>query len=317
MIIYRNLEDIERDERNVLTAGTFDGLHRGHCFILDSLKDFAARRQGVPTVVTFEPHPQLVLARPDRPPIQILTTIDQKIERIRRQGIEKLVIIPFTREFSQLTSEEYVTKILYERIGMQGIVIGYDHGFGRGREGGIHTLQALGAQCGFWVEQLPPFKVDGEVISATRIRNALKTGDIEHANMLLGYAYTVQGTVVKGDGRGRQLGFPTANIELVNIHQLLPANGVYVAAARLGSRLYRGMANVGRRPTFNGAHVTLEIHLFDFSETVYGESIEVSFFHRLRDERKFESVHALVSQLHQDRDASIRYFATHAVDSSH
>ncbi len=313
MIIYRSLHEVERDQRNVLTAGTFDGVHRGHRFILDALKKLAQQHNGVATVVTFEPHPQIVLAKKDRPPIKILTPIEKKIELIQREGVDKLIVIPFTREFSELTSEEYARRILFDTIGLQGVVIGYDHGFGKGRKGGIHTLEQLAAKHHFWVEQLPPVKQNGEIISATAIRQKLMSGHIEEANHLLGYAYTVMGTVIHGDKRGKQIGFPTANIELSNIHQLLPANGVYAASGKVRGKTYAGMANIGHRPTFNGAHVTVEIHLFDFQEDIYGEPIEISFYKRIRHERKFESVEALIQQLHRDKEVSLDVLAKETI----
>ena len=313
MTIYRNLDEVKRDATNILTAGTFDGVHRGHRFILQSLKDLARKHGGRATVVTFEPHPQVVLARKDRPPIKILTPIEKKIERIRQEHIDQLIVIPFTHEFSRLSSEEYARHILYEKIGMQGVVIGYDHGFGRGREGGIHTLKKLADEYRFWVEQLPPVKQEGEIISATTIRQALVKGHIERANDLLGYAYTIMGRVIHGDKRGKQIGFPTANVELNNMHQLLPANGVYAATGRIKGQQYAGMANIGHRPTFNGAHITVEIHLFDFDQEIYGETIEISFYRRIRDEQKFDSVEALVQQLQRDREVSLQIFARESI----
>ncbi|RMD93407.1 MAG: riboflavin biosynthesis protein RibF, partial [Calditrichaeota bacterium] len=187
MEIFDNLDRIRRDSNNVITVGTFDGLHLGHQYIFNELKQTATQVEGIPTVVTFNPHPQIVLAAPDKPPIKILTTIEQKIELIRRQDIQKLIIIPFTLEFSRLSSEEYVNRILYETIGLKGIVIGYDHAFGKGREGGIHTLTQIGQEKHFFIKKLSPFMLDGQVISSSLIRQLISRGEVEQANRFLGH----------------------------------------------------------------------------------------------------------------------------------
>ncbi len=306
MTIFRDLSEVERDPNNVLTVGTFDGVHLGHQFIIEQLQEFAQRWNGVPTVVTFDPHPQIVLASPTRPPIRILTTTEQKLQRLQLHGVEKVIIIPFTRSFSRISSEEYVTRILYDTIGMKGIVIGYDHAFGRDRKGSIETLKEIARVKGFRVEQLPPRKDDGMIISSTGIRRLIAAGDMETANRCLGYFYTVVGRVIPGDGRGRKIGFPTANVELENPHQLLPADGVYAVQAKVGEESHQGMANIGFRPTFNGRHRHLEVHLFDFNRDVYDAHIQVSFISRIREERKFDSAEDLRKQLHSDRNSSLQ-----------
>ncbi len=313
MEIIRSLSDIRHDPNNVITVGTFDGVHRGHRFIIQELKRFADLWNGKPTVVTFDPHPQIVLAGKNRPPIHILTTTEQKLALLAELGIEKTIVIPFTREFSRMSSDDYVQNILYGTIGLKGIVIGYDHAFGRDRKGSIETLKAIAGVKGFKVEQLPPLKIQGQIISSTLIRQKIAAGEVEKANRCLEYAYTIRGTVIRGEGRGRQLGFPTANIELENPHQLLPADGVYVVSVKLSTGTYAGMANIGFRPTFNGRHRSVEVHILDFDADIYGERLDMSFYARIRAEKKFDSLDALKQQLLQDREATLAYFAKNPI----
>ncbi len=313
MEIFDNLDRIRRDSNNVITVGTFDGLHLGHQYIFNELKQTATQVEGIPTVVTFNPHPQIVLAAPDKPPIKILTTIEQKIELIRRQDIQKLIIIPFTLEFSRLSSEEYVNRILYQTIGLKGIVIGYDHAFGKGREGGIHTLTQIGQEKHFFIKKLSPFMLDGQVISSSLIRQLISRGEVEQANRFLGHPYRIMGEVVQGDGRGKTLGFPTANIRLVHANQLLPQDGVYAVDVIWQQRQYLGMANIGLRPTFNGAHKTIEVHLFDFDQDLYGEKLEMGFYQKIREEVKFRSAAELQARLQKDKEESMTYFKLNAI----
>lgn len=309
MEIIRSLKELRRDPDNVITVGTFDGVHRGHRFIIQELKRFAEQWQGRAVVVTFDPHPQIVLAGKDRPPIHILTTTEQKLALLEKLGVEKTIVIPFTREFSRMSSEDYVQDILYNTIGLKGIVIGYDHAFGRDRQGSIDTLKTFARIKGFQVEQLPPLEIQGQIISSTLIRKKIAAGEVEKANRCLDYAYTIRGMVIRGEGRGRQLGFPTANIELENPYQLIPADGVYVVTVKLPSGLYQGMANIGFRPTFNGRHRSVEVHILDFDADIYDERLEMSFYKRIRAEQKFTSLHALIQQLEKDREATRTYFS--------
>jgi len=307
MIVYRNLDKVKRDPDNVLTVGTFDGVHLGHRFIIKNVLEAAKRSNGIPTLVTFHPHPQLVLARKDKPAISLLIRLEQKIKILRELGIAKLVIIPFTRQFAQLTSVDYVSQILDERIGFKGIVIGYDHAFGRDREGGVHTLRQLAQEKGFFVKHVEPFKSNGDIVSSTLIRKLLLAGEIEKANRCLARAYSLEAKVVRGAGRGKAIGFPTANLELLDPHMLVPGRGVYAVQIELDGKVYAGMANIGVRPTFNGAHETVEIHLINFDADIYGKSIEVFFYHRLRSEKKFESTDELVRQLHEDKKKTVNW----------
>lgn len=300
MEIYSDLETLPRNADNVLTVGTFDGVHLGHRFILTELKKIAHSIDGIPAVVTFDPHPRLVINQ-DRQPIKLLTTIDEKIPLFQSLGVERLVIIPFTKAFSQIAAEEYVRKILHERIGLKGMVVGYDHAFGHNREGGMQTLRHIASDLNFEVIQLKELRAEGAQVSSTEIRTFLENGEIRAANARLGYAYTVIGKVIKGDGRGKLLGFPTANIYISKSAKLLPANGVYAVKAEVNGTEFLGMSNIGIRPTFDGNQHVFEVHLFDFDEDIYDRQIRVSFCDKIRNEKKFDSPQELIQQLNSDK----------------
>ena len=265
-----NLENVERQANSVLTVGTFDGVHKGHKFILEELKKRGANRGAQTTVVTFNPHPQLVLKLRDRPAIQILTTIEEKIDILKDFGIDRAVVIEFTKEFSNTNSVDFVRKELFEKIGFCEIVIGHDHAFGKNREGGIRTLRSLGAELKFAVDDLPVYEVDGIVLSSTKIRDLLRIGKIKEANDYLGRPYSFEGRVIEGDRRGRELGFPTANIAVNTPDKLIPGDGVYAVYIEFNGRKFKGMMNIGMRPTFDSLQHTAEVHIFDFNEDIYG-----------------------------------------------
>lgn len=292
--------DLQRDDRSVLTTGTFDGVHLGHQDILRYLVHRAGEIGGVPTVVSFDPHPREVLGV-DRVPL--LTTLDERAHLLESLGIERFVVLPFTRDLSLLEPEAYVEDVLIRQVGLREIVIGYDHRFGRGRAGDATTLERLGAHHGFSVDVIPKHSEAGTAVSSSRIRRQLEEGHAAEAAHLLGRPYRLSGTVIAGDQRGRTIGFPTANVRLVDSRKLLPRIGVYAIRAELVDGTRRGgMMNVGYRPTFEmEGDVTVEVHLFDFSGDLYGRPLHVEVLARLRDEQRFEGVDALVAQLHEDR----------------
>lgn len=307
--VFLSLTEVPRDPASVITVGSFDGLHRGHRSILEELQHEARMRAASTTVVTFEPHPQLVVRRDAQPPVQILNTITEKLELLADAGIDRIVVIPFTMEFSQTPSEKFVRETLFERIGMQSIIIGHDHNFGKNREGDVATLLSLGSELHFKVRELPPFENGGTIISSTRIRQALSAGEIEKASEWLGTAYRFTGKVVRGEERGRTIGVPTANLEPVHPHKLIPGNGVYAVRVKLHGQFYEGMMNIGKRPTFNGQERTLEVHLFEFAQDIYEELAEVHFISWLRAEKKFGSIAELQGQLQIDRAESRKRLA--------
>lgn len=305
MKIFRDLKSVQKDSECVLTVGTFDGVHRGHQFIIDELKK-RARASGLhTTLVTFEPHPQLVLKSPSKPDLQVLTTIDEKLEILQKHNLDRVAVIEFTLEFSKTSSEDFVRNILFETIGFQEIVIGYDHAFGKNREGDIETLRKMAPKIGFRVDELPAFKLNGNIISSTSIRNLLRDGDVKTASRFLGRNYSLSAKVVKGEGRGQRLRFPTANLQPEVESKLIPGDGVYAVYVWLGQEKLKGMMNIGVRPTFGEEKHTIEVHIFDFDEMIYDQTLIVEFVDKIRDERRFAGVSELAQQLEQDKTNSL------------
>lgn len=282
----------------VVTIGNFDGVHLGHREIFRRVVLEARSRQAAATVVTFEPHPLRLLA-PDKAPPRINTPVE-KVRLIRASCIDLLAILPFTRRLAALAADDFVNDILVGRLAVRHLVIGYDYAFGRNREGDTAFLAQAARRHGFTLEILDPLKAGGQVYSSTRIRQTLQRGDVAGVVPVLGRHFTLDGRVVPGDGRGRQLGFPTAN--LATAKELLPREGVYAVRVRHGRRMYDAVANLGRRPTFAGAVPSLEIHLLDFAGDLYGGRLRVYFVERLRDEQRFASVPELQAAIRNDID---------------
>lgn len=302
-------DNIQRDDTAVVTVGTFDGVHRGHQAILDYLLGRAERRHGTSTLLSFHPHPRSVVHDQDVP---LLTTVEERARILEDIGLDRFVVVPFTTDFSELTAREYVRQVLVEGIGLQEIAVGYDHRFGQGRAGDVALLREMGEAHGFDVDVIPAHRVDDDVVSSSAIRDAVEAGDVDAARRLLGRPYRLSGTVERGEGRGRTLGFPTANLS-VNPQKLIPAIGVYATSVDLpGGGTRPGMLNIGRRPTFDGMDVTVEVHLVDFDGDLYGHTLTVQFVQRLRDERKFDSADDLAVQLSKDKQHCKR--VTEAID---
>jgi riboflavin kinase/FMN adenylyltransferase len=289
----------------VVTVGTFDGVHRGHRDVLDRL---ASRAQSLglrSILVTFDPHP-LEVVNPSAAPL-LLTVGEEKREVLAESGIDYLAVVPFTPVLARFSAEQFVSLVLRDRFRMAHLLMGYDHGFGRNREGDVEKLQALGARDGFRVEVIPPVSVgDGRPISSTSIRRAIAGGDLERAAHALGRQYSVGGRVVPGAARGRGLGFPTINLALPSARKLLPPQGVYAVRVQTPGGAQGGMLNLGPRPTFGDDAIGLEAHLFDTSDDWYGAWVRVDFIARLRDTQKFESAAALIEQLQRDEQAARR-----------
>ena len=291
--------DLVRQPRSVLTTGTFDGVHLGHQAILGYLVARARETGGVPTVVTFDPHPRAVLAGADVP---LLTTLDEREAALAELGVERFVVLPFTRELAALEPEDYVRDVLVGAVGMREIVVGYDHRFGRRARGDRALLEALGAELGFAVDGIPEHIESGVTVSSSEIRRLLAAGEARAAARLLGRPYRLTGRVVPGAGRGRTIGVPTANVEPEDPRKLIPRPGVYAVRARVDGADVRGMMNVGRRPTFeaDGA-LKAEVHLLDWSGDLYGHALGVDVVARIREERAFDGPEALVAQIGEDR----------------
>lgn len=306
MEVFWDLNSVKRHRTAVLTVGTFDGIHRGHQFIIAELQKIAHKHALATTLVTFRPHPQFVLRSPNRPPLQTLTTIEEKIELLRNLGLDRVVVIKFDHEFSRISSVDFVRDILFEKIGFSHIVIGHDHAFGRDREGNIETLRKLAAEMDFDVERLPAFQLDQQKVSSTATRNLLLDGKIKEANHILGRNYSLTGEVVKGEGRGKGLDFPTANLESHSENKLIPGNGVYAVYVWHQNQKWRGMMNIGVRPTFGETRRTMEVHIMDFDQRIYGENLTIEFVDRIRNEMRFDDPQALINQLKKDREVSKR-----------
>lgn len=311
MMIVHDLAQVPYDAATALTVGTFDGVHCGHRGIIDRMRSVATAHGERTVVVTFDPHPQIVLAKPDREPVQLLTTIDERLALFEAAGVDVAVVIAFTREFAGMSAETFVRDVLVRHIGVRHFFIGHDHLFGHGRGGNEELLQHLGAELGFDVERIGPLECGGLVVSSTKVRSALKSGDVTAAADMLGRPYAVQGTVVRGDQRGRKLGIPTANIVPDDEHKLVPARGVYVVSTMIDGRRVFGMANVGRRPTFtDDVHTTIEVHYLDFDDMLYDRQMTVEFHRFIRHEMKFERVDMFLSQISEDRATAIDYAET-------
>jgi len=293
----------------VLTIGTFDGVHLGHRKIIARLHDLAASINGESVIFTFDPHPRKVVA-PSETNLRLLTTLDEKIALFEQAGIDHLIVYPFTPEFAKLTYEEFVEQILVGQIHVKSLVVGYDHKFGKGRQGDFDLLKSCADRLGFQIEKLDVLLVNESNVSSTKIREAIQVGDFETANAYLGYPFTIHGMVVEGQRLGRTIGYPTANIDAMDPDKIIPGYGVYAVRVTVRNQTYTGMLNIGSRPTVNhnADHRTVEVNLFDFSDDIYGEPVEVVFYHKLREEQKFASLDALKEQLAQDRINTISYF---------
>lgn len=304
MIIYRGISDIQPLPNAVVTSGTFDGVHRGHQTILARLTEVARLSGGESVLITYWPHPRTVVSS-DSADLKLLTTLDEKIELLDQAGVDHLVIIPFTRSFSQLTSEEYIQQILVEKIGTKKLVIGYDHRFGRDREGGFDYIKAHQNEYGFEVEEIPRQDIDAVGVSSSKIRMALNAGNVHTANQFLGRPYSLTGTIIKGRQLGRTIGFPTANMQVDDPAKLIPGNGVYAVDVEYAGETLKGMLNIGFRPTVAGTNQTIETYIFDFDKDIYGEHMTLKFREFLRPEQKFDGLPALVAQLKQDEESAL------------
>ncbi len=300
MKIYHSLDDFTPLDYAIVTSGTFDGVHLGHQKILGRLKEIAGKNNGETVVITFWPHPRFIL-RPEDQTLKLLNTFEEKAELLKEQGIQHLIRIPFTKEFSQLTSEKFITNILVNIIGTKKLVIGYDHRFGKNREGSFEQLRVNGPTYGFDVEEIPSQDVDHIAVSSTKIRQALEIGDLKNAQHLLGRTYSISGRVVKGDKLGRLMGFPTANIELETHHKLIPMEGIYAVKVNYAHQEFDGMLYIGNRPTVNGTKRNIEVNIFDFNKDIYGEDLTVNFIKLIRHDIKFEDLEQLKQQLTKDK----------------
>lgn len=289
----------------MVTIGTFDGVHLGHKKVIAKIISNAEELNCESTVLTFFPHPRVVLQNGES--LKLLNTIEEKKLLLESFGIANLIIHPFDKEFSQLSAEDFVKKILVEQIQIQKIIIGYDHRFGTNRSADINDLIVFGKKYGFEVEQIEAQEIDEIAISSTKIRTSLEDGAITLANEYLGYNYFFSGIVVKGNQIGRTIDFPTANIQIDEAYKLIPKNGVYFVKSKINNKPVFGMMNIGTRPTVEGKNQTIEVHFFDFDQDLYDKKITIEMIDFIREELKFESVESLKNQLHKDKQICKNY----------
>ena len=296
------------NQPTTISIGTFDGVHRGHRFIIDYANELAKRYQFANMIITFDPHPRFVLAKEIQAHF-LLTTLEEKLEIMSQMPVDIVYIQKFTKEFSQLTPEEFI-KILKENFNMRALVMGYDHSFGVNRSGSYEDIKSLSYKYNFFLYKFQPFVDDGVFISSTKIRNLLIKGLVSQANKLLGYNYFIKGKVIEGSKIGRQLGFPTANIGEVAEEKIIPGSGVYIIKAFVEDEQYKGIMNIGFRPTFQYSHnnISLEAHLFDFYRDIYNKPIKIEFLLKIRDEIKFNTIEDLIQQIYKDRELALRFF---------
>jgi len=300
--LYHNANTYTNTTPTVVTIGTFDGVHIGHKKIIERLVE-SAKTNGIESVVlTFFPHPRMVLQQDSD--IKLINTIDERIQILEKTGLDNLVIHPFTKEFSRLTAGEYVQQMLIDALNIRHVIIGYDHRFGRNRNSNITDLASYGIQNDFTVEEISKQDIDDVAISSTKIRQALADGDIIKANTYLGYNFMLTGKVVRGKELGRKLSYPTANLHISEEYKLIPKKGVYVVQSKIDNKLYFGMMNIGTNPTVNGEQQTIETHFFDASFNLYDKKIQIEMLKRIRDEKKFNSVEELQEAMQQDEEFS-------------
>ena len=303
MKIYKGVESFQRLSKAVVTTGTFDGVHLGHAKMLNKLVEIGQENQSETVLMTFFPHPRIVLF-PDHD-LKLINDIDENIELFKKYNIDHLIIQNFDKEFSRITSLDYIRDILIKKVGLKNLVIGFNHHFGRNREGSLENLSEYSDLYDFDIHQVDSYSIDKKSISSTKIRNAINLGDVQLANNYLGYSFTFSGIVSKGKGRGKAMGFPTANIILENKNKIIPKFGVYAVNILYNKIRYKGMLNIGMNPTFNNQEPSIEVHIFDFNKEIYGSKLSVELIDRIRNEKKFNNPDELKNQLAIDKIASL------------
>ncbi len=306
--IYHHLSEFKKLDNAVATIGTFDGVHYGHRKIISRLVEKARSTNGASVILTFFPHPRLIID-PENQDLKMINTIAEKAAILKELGVDHLIITPFTRDFSNLSPDEYINDVLVGTIGIKHIIVGYDHHFGKDRKGCMTDLIAAGKVQGFDVEEIPEQDIQDVAVSSTQIRKALLSGDVALAATYLGYNFSIRGRVIKGDKIGRTIGFPTANIFVEESYKLIPSDGIYAVTVDLVEGTFKGMAYIGQRPTINGMTRNIEVNIFDFNQEIYGQDITMTFMEFLRHDVKFTGLEALKIQLQQDKEDTLAYFS--------
>ena len=300
MKFYNSVEEFATLSNAIVTIGTFDGVHAGHQEIINKLVSLAAESGGETVLLTFFPHPRMVL-QPEDNDMKLITTMKEREDLLRKFGINHLIVQPFSKEFSRISAAEFVRDVLVRKIGMKTLVIGYDHHFGRNREGSYKDLEEMAPIYKFRLEEIHEQIIDHVAVSSTKVRNALISGDVYTANNLLKHDFTLEGVVIHGEHVGTELGFPTANIEVAETYKLIPADGIYAVKAEVDGKLFNGMLYIGNRPVFNGHKKSIEVNLFDFEENIYGKNIRLFLKDRIRGDMQFDSIEQLKDKMKQDK----------------
>ncbi len=309
MRVFRDLNHLPTFNKSVITIGTFDGVHIGHQKLIQRINQISKKTKSENIIITFHPHPRIVI-NPQDSTLRLLNTIDEKIALLEKYGVDNLVIVPFSRDFSEQEAETYVRDFLVRNFSPGYIVIGYDHKFGKNRSGDYMLLEKLKARYGYELEEIDKQTLDDIGISSTKIRMALEQADIKFANELLGHPYTLTGTVIKGLQNGRKLGFPTANLQLTDEYKLIPACGIYAVLVHHAGIVHKGMLSIGFNPTFGGTVKSIEANILDFDKDIYGEVLTLELIEFLREEKKFDSVEELIAAIHQDEINTRKLFSS-------
>ena len=304
MKIFNNIQSYSPEKESILTIGTFDGVHIGHNKILTKLVEESKKNNLSSLIMTFFPHPRMVLQKSQE--IKMINTMDEKIHLFEKTGVDNLIIQPFDENFSKIRAKEFVEEILVKKLKIKHIIIGYDHRFGKDREASVDDLKKFGLNYMFTVEEIAAQEIHSIAISSTKIRNAILKGEIKKCNEYLGRNFMLTGEVVHGDGLGKKINFPTANIEIPETYKIIPKNGVYLVKAIINSEIYFGMMNIGVRPTIGGKNKSLEIHFFNFKDNIYNKTISVEIICKIRDEEEFSSIDELKIQLKKDEQFCLK-----------
>ena len=304
MKIYRSINEYNEDKRSVVTIGTFDGLHHGHQKIFKRVINSSKNKNLSSVVLTFFPHPRVILNKYND--IKMIDTLDEKILHINKIGIDSLIIHPFDKNFSLLSANQFIKDYLVEKLKMKHIIIGYDHRFGKGREASVTDLKNYASDYDFTVEEIQAQEIEKIAISSTKVRNSINNGDLKTTEKYLGRYFNLTGKVIKGDGLGKKIMYPTANIFIKEKYKIIPKDGVYLIKTFIKNKLYNGMMNIGHRPTIGANEKSLEVHLFNFNKDIYGEQISVDIISKIRDEKKFSSIEALKDQLVKDENHCLK-----------
>ncbi|MET3114810.1 riboflavin kinase/FMN adenylyltransferase [Pedobacter sp. CG_S7] len=308
MKIYHHLSEFKKLNNAVVTIGTFDGVHYGHQKIVKRLCELAKTTGGESVILTFFPHPRLILD-PENQDLKMINTISEKAVILADLGVDHLIIIPFTRDFSNLSAKEYINNVLVNTLGTKYIIVGYDHRFGKDRKGGMPELEEYAKVYDYKIEVIKEQDINDVAVSSTKIRQALLEGNVALAAQYLGYHFSLEGRVIKGDKIGRTIGFPTANIFIEETYKLIPSDGIYAVTVKMENDLYKGMAYIGQRPTINGMTRNIEVNIFDFNQEIYGQVIKMSFLQFLRHDVKFTGLETLKEQLQKDKENTLNYFS--------